>query len=258
MEEILSLTKEELYDNALKFKDKQDYTNYCMFMTMSANYDYELAKDDIDTDYTGLKLYKQQNHKITLAFYEATEQYGYSANYLGFMYENIKDNNNNVIEWWHLKATRYYELAIKKNNIHALNNLARLYKENIGVQQCYIKARELYEKSISINKKNNKYAFTGLLAIYKETDLKNDKETTIEYFMRFGKEHLLQKIYGWSKEHIDVLRKNRELEEQNRKLLKENEFMRIHIEMMPDSETFFVIKDSFCQGVLAQQSDNSS
>jgi len=230
MNEILSLNPEELYNKALIYKGQQDYDNYCMYMIMSANLDYHLAKIDLENDYENERLFERQNHKNTWKFYEATQQYSYSANYLGYMYE-IEDDR-----WQRDKAIELYELA--KDNIHAINNLARLCEDTQP-----LKAKELYEKSIRI--KVNKNAVNKLVSIYRDSDLKNDKDKVIKYFINIGCENELEEIYQYSAEYITLIKTNMILLEQNEKLLKETEELKAHIMNMPDGSLYFKAKESF-------------
>ena len=91
---ITKLSGVELYEKALAFKKTHDLDNYCIYMTMSANYDYKLAKEDL---IDGYQLFRKQNHSKTKSFYEATQEYSHSVYYLGCMYCSgigvIKDYN---------------------------------------------------------------------------------------------------------------------------------------------------------------------
>ena len=69
---IIRLAPEELYIKALEFQQSKDYDNYCMYMTMSANYGYKLAEDNLHHDYDKENLYQYQNHLNTKPFYEQT------------------------------------------------------------------------------------------------------------------------------------------------------------------------------------------
>src|SRR5437868_3521793 len=155
LEILCQLSGEELYLKAVEYKNNKDYTNCYIYMTMSANYDYELAKDNIYAD----NLYLKQDHNKTLSFYEKTINLkatnSYSLHYLGFMYDmglGVKKN--------YKKAMELYKKAIKKNNSDAMNNLAYMYEHELGVKRNYRKAIELYKKGIE---KNCDFAMNNLI-----------------------------------------------------------------------------------------------
>jgi len=133
---IISLSPKDLYDQGLIFKLKQDYNNYCMYMVMAANYDYDLAIQELFNDYQNnchnSFLHKKQDLKVTKPFYEMTQQYSYSLNYLGYIL-----NNDNSLE--------YYEKAgqIMKNPV-AQCNLGCHYEK----QKDYDKAIMFFELSL--------------------------------------------------------------------------------------------------------------
>ena len=158
---ILKLSAQKLYEKALQFKEsKKDYDNYCIYMTMSANYGYKLAEEDLDNDYTGPKLHTKQNYKDTIKFYEETKDYSYSANYLGYIYN---DESNILMRQDNDKAMELYEIAIKKGNKHAIHNLACMYENPQNVSHNFNKARELFEMSVN---KGNSYSVTSLAQMY--------------------------------------------------------------------------------------------
>src|SRR5437868_13955588 len=118
--EICQLSGEELWDKAIEFRNNEDYDNCYIYMTMSANYDDQLAKENIYID----DLYLKQDHTKTFSFNEKTAysneiKNSYSLNYLGFMYKFGLGVDKD-----YEKAIQLYECAIIKNNNHAMNNLA--------------------------------------------------------------------------------------------------------------------------------------
>ncbi|MCJ7636220.1 MAG: hypothetical protein MUO21_01885, partial [Nitrososphaeraceae archaeon] len=55
---ILTLSPQNLYDEALKFKSNQDYTNYHMYMMHAANLKFEPAVKELFDDYQNTYLHK--------------------------------------------------------------------------------------------------------------------------------------------------------------------------------------------------------
>lgn len=139
---IISLSAKELYDRALIYKNDKDYNNYSIYMTMSANYGYELAKEDLHDDYDNYELYHNQDYSITKKFYEFTQDYGYSLMYLGYIYE-FEDEDRDYD-----KAKNFYELAIKKGNVPSINNLAVMYRDGRVTTPDFQKAKELFKIAI--------------------------------------------------------------------------------------------------------------
>ena len=154
---IIKLSPEELYEKALEFKKINDIDNYYIYMTMSANYNYKLAEDELENDYK-LKLHVKQNHSNTIKFYEVTKNYSYSANYFGYMYDSGQDITQD-----YSKAIELYEVAIAKGNAYAMSNLGIIYGNGEGVIQDHNKAKELYERAIL---KGNSTAMTNLAYMY--------------------------------------------------------------------------------------------
>lgn len=121
-EHILKLSAQELHKKALEYKNRKDYDNYCIYMIMSANYNYKLAEDDLYDDYINKGSHYKQNYNVTLKFYEKTQEYSYSANYLGYMYNGGFGVYKNIVT-----ALLFYKKAIGKNNKLAIVNLAHIY-----------------------------------------------------------------------------------------------------------------------------------
>ena len=155
---IIKLTPKELYEKALEFQQLKDYDNYCMYMTMSANYGYKLAEDYMLNDYDNNGMSQKQNYSNTKPFYEATQQYSHSANCLGYIYQNGKGVTKN-----YNKAKELYEQAIEKGSIMAINNLGTIYQEGYDTID-YNKAKELLEIAAE---KGNSLAIHNLGTIYK-------------------------------------------------------------------------------------------
>lgn len=86
LDEMENMSGEDLYREALQFKLCEDYTRYSIYMVMSANKNYDLAIKHLFVDYTGDSVHLWQDHSLTKQFYEETQEYQFSQNYLGFMY----------------------------------------------------------------------------------------------------------------------------------------------------------------------------
>ena len=233
-QDIINLSPDELYTKAVTYKQNGDINNYCMYMTMAANYDHELAKQDLDDDYHNDLVHLKQNYSITLQFYEATKDYGYSANYLGYIYGHGNSGTNkntdtanklyelgvifgNMYAMANLglsyagkdnaKAKELYELAANKGNCRAMNLLGNMYYKDKN----YIKARELYEKAMRVDKGT---AMQNLEKLYLETDMKKDIEYTVNYFKSINKADVLIKIYKSDQYVKDILMENIKLYQQ--------------------------------------------
>jgi TPR repeat protein len=220
---IINLGPTELYEQSIKFKEDKDYSNYFVYLFMSANKDYDLAITAVSDEYYNDKLYLKQNFSQTIPFYQATKDYSYTAHFLGYIYEcghsvvknearakelykvSIEKGNMHAI---HNKAANYknkkkktkelYELAASKGSYRSMNNLASLYakgSKGVGIDKDYNKARELYEKAFILDKD---VALKGLVALYKETDLKDDVDYVFNYFNGIDKLGELGKIYNYN------------------------------------------------------------
>ena len=154
---IIKLSPEELYTKAIAFKESKDYDNYCIYMVMSANYDYKLAEDDLLKDYSGERLFMKQNLSKTIYFYEATEKYGYSANYLGycFAYGILYKQN-------YTHARRNYEIGIEKNCKISMQNLMTLFGKDENTKDML---KEYITKYLQFKKEN-----AELIKLKKEND----------------------------------------------------------------------------------------
>lgn len=138
-EEIISASPEDLYRDGMKNKLDEDYTGYCLRMTMSANLKYEPAMKELANDYYDNNIHLKQDLNKTRPFYERTSQYGYSANYLGYLYRKAEE-----IE----KAIDLYKIAITKENRHAMYNLACVYLSYQNPRD-YTEIIRLFEMAIS-------------------------------------------------------------------------------------------------------------
>lgn len=242
IESITKLSGQELYDQGLVFKQNKDWSNYAVYMTMAANYDNELAKQDIEDVMNG-KFRMLQNHKHTMSFYEATQQWSYSTYYLGHMYFHGRGVKRDFV-----KSQKYYETAANQGNTRAMHCLGRLYSrgcpgikkdlelsrkyyeqaslsswrsiyclglaydQGTSVPKDYNKAAELYKQAVS---KGGKKAIEKLRNLYATTDLKDNTAETINYFSSIDQVNHLQKIYKFDTYIMDLLRENTELAKKN-------------------------------------------
>ena len=155
MEHIYNLSGEELYKQALDFLKTNDYDNYAIYITMAANYqNADAIKNIYNNDY-----YRNQNYSRTFKFYEESannlSQNSYSLHFLGYMYDigrGVKIDK--------AKSKKLYKLAIEKNNLYSICNLAYLY---ITDDKNYALGIELYQLAIS---QNNTVAMIGLGNMY--------------------------------------------------------------------------------------------
>ena len=150
---ILKLSGKELYDESQIFKRLNDYDNYWIYLTMSANYNYERAQSELDTDLCKTELHLKQNHLATIKFYEATKEYHFSKDYLNYMHESVEsiiqqriDNIDECVKQEYSKQKESYEKAIEQGDINAMNDLAIMYRDGApGIRKDRAKALELFK-----------------------------------------------------------------------------------------------------------------
>ena len=254
-----NLSREELYEKAQEFKEKEDWNNYFIYMTMSANLEYRPAIYDLVRSE-----FDKQDYTKTLEFYEKTKEYGYSKAMLAYIYVNgyggkIKDvelsakyckgaveMGNSMamvslayrhrfgtmgVEKDENKAIELYNKAIEKENPGAYHGLASYYKE----KKDYIKAIEYFELAIT---HFYPLARNGLICTYQNYDSK-DHKYVINYFLERDDSRALELIYGYTDNVISILKEKRDLEKEIQVLRKENREMRNHIESSPDGILYF-------------------
>ena len=233
---LLSTEAKELYDNALTFLKNGDINNYCIYMTMSANLDYVPAKEHLHFDYHNDRIHLQQDHMKTRPFYEQTKNFGYSANYLGYMYANgnlalNKDTDKevelyglaiekgNIIAMYNIglhfnrckndeESIKYFQMAADNGNCRAANALGKIYFEGKIVSQDYNKALTLWEKAM---KDDQKTALNNLILLYEKINLKDDFEYVINYFTNIKHIEAIQNIYKLDYNIFEVLKENIQL-----------------------------------------------
>lgn len=175
MQDIYNLSGEELYKQSLDFLKARNYDNYAIYITMAANYQYN---DAVETIY-GNDYYKNQNYSNTLKFYldsaNDLSQNSFSLHFLAYMYANglgvkmdkaeslklykLAIEKNNLysvcnLAYGHITGDKNYDLAIelyqsaiKENNTLAMNSLGDMYLEGWGVKQDYKEAKKLYTQA---------------------------------------------------------------------------------------------------------------
>ena len=191
-----------------------------------------------------------KNHEKAVAFYEIGVSFGCrdSMNNLGYMYLHgcwVQRNYE--------KAFELLTIAKSKGNYYPNFHLGFMYKNVLHVKKDYEKAIELFEEAVS---KGLERGFKYLSDTYKEyKNGKGDKKYVHEYFLKFGKGEYLRNIYGYSKEFVELLSKNYELERENLSLRQENEEMKNHINASPEGPLYF---EAMKQWKLDSQSNTSN
>lgn len=213
MDLIYNLSAEELYNQAIIFKENGDYDNYIIYITMAANYDYQAAMDNIYKCET----YKKQNYARTLKFYEATTQYSYSTHFLAYMYYHglgVDQDYDKSLELYMMaiekgnfqslinigcltyacpinwtRIIRIYESAIENNDITTYHKLAYIYKKGLGVIRDYDAAIKLYKIGIE---KDDIISLSSLALMYIAGDspIRNYKEAIIMYKIAIEKGYI--------------------------------------------------------------------
>jgi TPR repeat protein len=218
---IINLESNELYEKAMAFKENKDYSNYAVYLTMAANKDYGIAIEECMEDYHNDTVHLKQNFTHTHPFYEATKDYGYSLNYLGYIYNGghsvikSKDKANeyyelaikkgNHVAMYNLgidtsdkkRQKELYALAVEKGNCRAMTNLGKIYFKGCAaanIDKDIDKAKTLYEGAMKYDRDT---ALKNLIELYSSTDLKNDTEYVFNYFNGIGKLEELGKIYKY-------------------------------------------------------------
>ena len=344
---IIKLSPEELYKKALQFKEVNDYDNCIIYMTMSANYEYQLAQDQLRDDHFYNKFTRKINYSNVKSFFEATQEYRYSLNHLATLYCNgttveqdynkakelyevaikkghptsmynlgllyyygrgvtkdynkakelfeiaiSKDNadamnvlgnmyyyGQNVVsdydkakelyekaitrgntdamsrlgtmykygrgvEQDRKKAEELYELAVSKGSSHAMINLGNMYKGGGPMVQNYYKARELFELAITEDTLEISH-INALTSLYVTTNLKNDKQYAIDYFLKINHQDKLKEIYAYDDYDIQMIIDNKKRAVEIAQLIKENSELRVHIMASPNGELYHEAKESW-------------
>ena len=261
MDKVFELSREELYEKAQEFKEKEDWNNYFIYMTMSANLEYRPAIYDLLRSE-----FDKQDYTKTLEFYEKTKEYGYSKAMLAYIYVNgyggkIKKDiqlsakylkeavemgnsmamvslayrhrfNTMGVEKDENKTIELYNKAIEKENPGAYHGLASYYREKGD----YIKVIEYFELAIA---HFYPLARNGLICTYQNYKSCKDEKYVINYFLDRDDSRALELIYGYGDNVISILKERRDLEKEIQVLRKENREMKNHIESSPDGILYF-------------------
>ena len=204
---ILKLSPEQLYSDAQKFKQSNEYDNYYIHLTMSANYKYKLAEQDLNIKCLD-PIFYCQNYSNTVPFYEATKDYSYSSFILGWLYtKGIHFPKSNDM------ARKFYEQSILKGN-----ELAYYYIKWVDAKHYDQYKQPMLDHLFETNQENRIYEICGYVS-----DNKID---------------LHKKIYQLKKENDKYKYKNSILE-------KENNELKTHIMASPDGQLYFEAKESW-------------
>lgn len=241
---IIKLPPEELYEKALKFyqdeefKIQKDYKNYCMYMTMAANYGYKLAEEFSHIDRIFRLLIENQTSNIK-KFYEITINYSYSMFFLAMIHSHGLVTSLNLP-----KSIELFEGAIAKGNKYAMKGLAdHYYHDNYTTIETFNKARHLYELAIENNYPD---AFDNLARMYRDSILKNDIHQVIDYFSKINQLEKLKIIYRCDNDKIiQLIGDYWKQKEKITQLEKENNDLKTHIMASPDGELYFQAKESW-------------
>jgi TPR repeat protein len=251
-----------LLGKASESKEKKDYTNYFIHLTMACNLNNKNAIEIFCTD--SVNLFHKQDFNVSRHFYQETIKFPYSANNMGFMYEYSLGVIKNPE-----KAIELYQYSVDQGIVF-INNLAICYRDGIGTKKDINKAIKLYKENGSAEsmheigfiyekehknigkaikyyekavKKGDKFSLKELTALYRTTQRKSPKiktnEYVINYYVSLGKEKYLSTIFGYSTEHIQTLIENFEMRKENESLKKENREMKNHIMASPDGPLYF-------------------
>ncbi|AYV77319.1 MAG: hypothetical protein Barrevirus34_4 [Barrevirus sp.] len=131
LNQISSLSGQELYDKSQIFKKDNDITMYCIYLVMAANYENELAISKLYNEDGHICIIHDQDAIITIPFYKATKHYTHSLNYLATIYKGGYSMLNYQGVKKSEKALQLFTLASNKGNSFAKINLADMYIKNI-------------------------------------------------------------------------------------------------------------------------------
>lgn len=152
-----TITSSLIYDRALAHKD--DYNEFITNLTMAANLGYSPAIEALHMEYFSDND-RKQDFSVTKKFYEATMHYGYSCNYLAFMYKYGLGVEKN-----YRKANELFEKAVALGSPLAMVNLGCSYRHGHGVTVDYDKAAQLYQQAINVSEK---FGYDGLGTLYRD------------------------------------------------------------------------------------------
>ena len=195
---ILKLSREQLYTEASKFKEADEYDNYYIYLTMAANYKHKLAEQYLNSGYQDDCPLYRQNFSNTVPFYEATKDYSYSSFILGWLYHKgiyfAKDNN---------LAKKFYEQSIMKGNEIAYHNMMWVDNENYS-------------------------HYTRIMMYYLFETNQEHRIGEVCGYINEDKIDSIKEIYILKKENDEFKYKNNKLEKEVDQLRKENNELKTH------------------------------
>jgi len=131
-------SKKKIYKLASQYKLDNDFNNYLIYLTASADLNYPPAQEcllDEYLKYTHLK----QDHSVTIHFYQNNKNRSYCCNYLGMI--AYSEEKLSI-------ALNMYRDAIIEGNSLAMVNLGIMYQNGEGIDQCHDTAVNLYKMSL--------------------------------------------------------------------------------------------------------------
>lgn len=165
---------------------------------------------------------------------------GYSLGNLASMYFLGEGVERDVV-----KARELYEKAVECNIAGAAHSLASIYRNGIGVEVDLVKAHDLCEKArklYEVHIANDRKYIDHLTELYITSDLKNERDYVINYFIKIDATDRLKKIYAYDDFTIKLLVENYRLKNDNNKLIEEIGQLKAHIQASPDGELYFKAK----------------
>lgn len=280
MEAIYNLSPLELYEKAQIFKNMNDYDNFAIYITMAANYNYEPAIKCFT--YDNIIGNTKENYNITFNFYsessidENLQENTYSLYMLARIYNYglIGDINLDLaIELYkrsiskgcvmaiynlakiycdrgdYKQGIELYKIGIIKGNIECCNGLAYMYYYELGIEQNYEKAEELYQQAAL---GGSDLAINNLCIIYAKSYFKNKRNEIIQFFSKINQIEKIADIYGFDETICTIIRDNykyqktiTDYELEISDLKKEVANLKAHIAASPDGELYFQAKSEW-------------
>ena len=225
-----------MYDDGLGVT--QDYNKAKEFYIMAIEKGNSEAMNNLALMYdTGRGV--DQDYNKAKELYEMSINKGNStAMYnLAIMYENGED----IIQDYN-KAKELYEMGVMKGESDCMNNLGILYQYGRGVIRNFNKAKELYEMAII---KENPEGITYLVILYQSTDLKNNKQDVINYFLKINKSDKLMEIYGYDDYDIKLIVEHCKQQSEISRLKRKIDELETHIMASPEGELYFEAKNNW-------------
>lgn len=140
------------------------------------------------------------------------------------------------------KAKELTELAVKKGDVNASVILGLMWQDGRGCEKDFRKARELFESALE---KNHPTAMNRLLILYRDTELKNERDYVINYFNEIGKLDKIKLIYNYDDFVIKLIKENLDQKNRIKALEQDNNEMMDHIMASPEGSLFFEARDDW-------------